>query len=430
MGKDQWVPRTAVAGEQMKLPTLLNNSLIVLAVASALSACEIETYEDQASAFNENAPPPAPPPDPGDPPPPPPGSSFGPNFSEIQSNVFTPSCATAGCHAGAGPSAGLNLDAANSYAELINIPSSQDSAIDRVEPGSPNTSYLIQKLEGTAATGGLMPPGSALPQADIDAIRQWIQDGAIDDTIVPPAAPIRVQSISPAPGATLSAAPPQIVAGFDRQLNATSVNVNTFILTAAGGDNVFDGSEPPITAFSITTPTSQSAVFDLTGVTLVDDRYRVRLLGTGGSVISDIDNNALDGEYLGRFPSGNGTAGGDFDVQFSITAPVVLQPTLDSIQQLVFQPTCATANCHGGPMPDADLDLTSADTSYVELVGVASTQDGALSRVAPFMSDNSYLIRKLENAPGIVGTVMPPTGMLDAATIATIRQWIDNGAAR
>ena len=242
--------------------------------------------------------------------------------------------------------------------------------------------------------------------------------------------PMRVQSISPTPGATLATPPPQIVAGFDRQLNATSVNVNTFILTASGGDNVFDGSETPIAAFSITTPTTQSAAFSLTGVTLVDDRYRIQLLGNGGSVITDLDNNALDGEYLGRFPTGDGTAGGDFDVQFTISTPVVLQPTLDSIQQLVLSPTCATANCHSGPMPRGSLDLTSADTSFMELVGVPSTQDGALNIVEPFDADSSYLIRKLENAAGITGTVMPPTGMLDANTIATIRQWIDDGALR
>lgn len=413
----------------MKTSTVLNNSLLVLILACAVSACEIESYEEAASAFNENAPPPAPPPDPNPTPPPPPtGGSFGPFFSEIQSNVFTPGCATAGCHAGGAPSAGLNLDAANSYAELIDIPSSQDSAIDRVEPGNPTNSYLIQKLEGTAATGVQMPPGAPLPQADIDVIKQWIQDGAMDDTIVPPAAPIRVQSISPLPGATLTSPPPQIVAGFDRQLNATSVNVNTFILTASGGDNIFDGSEAPIAAFSITTPTAQSAAFSLAGVTLVDDLYRIQLLGTGGSVISDLDNNALDGDYFGQFPTGDGTAGGDFDVQFTIAAPVVVQPTLTSIQQLVFAPTCATATCHSGALPDGDLDLSNATTSFMELVGVPSIQDAALNLVEPFDADNSYMIRKLENAPGIFGTVMPPSGMLDVNTIAAIRQWIDDGA--
>ena len=41
-------------------------------------------------------------------------AGFGPNFSEIQANVFTPDCATSGCHVGGNPSAGLNLEEANS----------------------------------------------------------------------------------------------------------------------------------------------------------------------------------------------------------------------------------------------------------------------------------------------------------------------------
>jgi hypothetical protein len=38
---------------------------------------------------------------------------------------------------------------------------------------------LIQKLEGTAASGSRMPLGApALDQTVIDDIRQWITDGA------------------------------------------------------------------------------------------------------------------------------------------------------------------------------------------------------------------------------------------------------------
>ena len=114
---------------------LFRQTALALACVLALSACDIETYEEQAAAFAEGAPPPSTPTDPDPPPPPPPGGGgFGPNFSEIQSNVFTPTCATAGCHAGAAPSAGLNLDSVNSYAQLVNIPSVQDNTIDRVEP--------------------------------------------------------------------------------------------------------------------------------------------------------------------------------------------------------------------------------------------------------------------------------------------------------
>ena len=85
----------------------------------------------------------------------------------------------------------------------------------------------------------------------------------------------------------------------------------TFLLEASGGDATFgDGNESNISASNITT-TPTSATLDLTSVTLADDTYRVRLLGSGASIIMDLDANALDGEFSGTFPSGDDVAGGD-----------------------------------------------------------------------------------------------------------------------
>lgn len=312
---------------------------------------------------------------------------------------------------------------------LVGVASDQDANIQRVNPGNPDNSYLIQKLEGSAGSGQQMPPNNALPQADIDVIRQWITDGAIDDR-AQASNPIRVASLSPAPNAALQGAPAQILAGFDRNVDASTVNANTFLLTGSGGDGTFnDGNEISIAAASISVPGANpaSAVFDLTGVALADDTYQVSLLGDGASVILDLDANALDGENLGVFPSGNGAAGGDFTSTFTIATPVVLGPTLDQIQAVVFGPVCS--GCHNGvgaALPGV-LDLTSADASFGALVNVASIQQAALMRVMPFDPDSSYLIHKLE-ANGT--TVMPPSGMLPAATIAEIRQWITDGALR
>jgi hypothetical protein len=361
---------------------------------------------------------------------------FGPNYSEIQANVFTPSCATVGCHSGAGADANLNLEAANSYAELVGIPADQDGGILRVTAFDPVNSYLMQKLEGTAATGGIMPPGGALPQTSIDTIRLWIANGAVDDRVVV-LAPVQVTSLSPMPNANLQTAPTQIVAGFSRELNAASVDTNSFILEGSGGDGVFgQANDVTITpgpgGVSVPAMNPQSAIFDLTGVALQDDTYRVRLLGNGGSVIMDLDNNALDGEFGGLFPSGNTVAGGDFVSQFVIATPVVIGPTLDQIQAIVFTPNCATVGCHTGAGAQADLNLSDADASFLELVGVASSQQPAFMRVAPNDPDNSYLMQKLEGAITITGTVMPPPTRqaIPAGDILEIRNWIANGADR
>jgi hypothetical protein len=140
--------------------------LAIFVLAGSLPACDVQTFDDAAAGFAGSSalpPPTSPPP-----------AAFGPNFSEIQASVFTPTCATSTCHAGATPGGGLNLEAANSYTMLVGIQSSQDAGFMRVQPGNPDNSYLIQKLEGTASGGVPMPPSGALPQADIDTIRQWI----------------------------------------------------------------------------------------------------------------------------------------------------------------------------------------------------------------------------------------------------------------
>tara|TARA_R110002049_G_scaffold138781_11_gene299235 strand:- start:19293 stop:20537 length:1245 start_codon:yes stop_codon:yes gene_type:complete len=398
--------------------------------AGLFSACDVQTYDDAAAAFNAGGSSPPPTTPPVTPPPAPPTASFGPNFSEIQAAVLTPDCATSNCHSGANPQASLSLEEADSYAMLVGIASTQDAGIQRVVAGNPNNSYLIQKLEGTAATGTVMPPTGGLPQVDIDVIRQWISDGAIDDRVVV-VNPIRLTSLSPAPGATLDAAPSQIVAGFDRELDASTVNAMTFTLFASGGDGSFNsGNEVQINATSISVPGANpsTAVFDLTGVALADDSYQVTLLGTGASVIMDIDANALDGEFSGTLPSGNGVAGGTFQAPFTVTTPVVLGPTLDQIQATVFSPLCSSCHNGAGANLPGSLNLSNANASFAALVNIASVQNAAIMRVAPNDPDNSYLIHKLEGTGGV--TIMPPSGMLPAATTAVIRQWISDGAVR
>jgi hypothetical protein len=107
------------------------------------------------------------------------------SFAAIQSDVFGPLCS--GCHTGPTGGAlpgGMNLtSAANSYAALVDVPSIQVPAMDRVEPGDPDNSYLIRKLEGgPGITGTRMPQGGPfLSQAEIDEIRSWIAAGAPDN---------------------------------------------------------------------------------------------------------------------------------------------------------------------------------------------------------------------------------------------------------
>lgn len=107
-------------------------------------------------------------------------SKVSANYQDIQDKVFDISCATSGCHSGAAAPLGLRLDSVSSFDHTVNQPSVQQDQILRIKPGDPDNSYLIQKLEGTAASGTQMPRNQpALPVETIQAIRDWIEAGAL-----------------------------------------------------------------------------------------------------------------------------------------------------------------------------------------------------------------------------------------------------------
>jgi len=105
-------------------------------------------------------------------------------FAQVQAQVFTPTCAKAGCHAASAASGGLVLEAGRSYGEIVNRPAAGNAALDRIEPGNPERSYLIKKLRGDPdITGARMPldnPGS-LTQEQMDGIVGWVLAGAPND---------------------------------------------------------------------------------------------------------------------------------------------------------------------------------------------------------------------------------------------------------
>ena len=102
-----------------------------------------------------------------------------------------------------------------------------------------------------------------------------------------------------------------------------------------------------------------------------------------------------------------------------------LLPNLASIQSHVFTPVCSVCHAGGSAPQGLRLDATNA---YAMLVGVSSSEVPGLKRVKAGDPDNSYIIQKIEGHAS-VGVRMPYGGpYLDAATIATIRLWITNGA--
>ena len=100
-----------------------------------------------------------------------------PTLASIQARIFDPRCVEH--HGGHAVEAGLDLREGMAHANLVGVPSVQ-AALALVEPGDPESSYLIHKVEGREGiVRSRMPPtGDPLTEEEIAAIRDWIRAGA------------------------------------------------------------------------------------------------------------------------------------------------------------------------------------------------------------------------------------------------------------
>lgn len=131
------------------------------------------------------------------------GSSSGvplaPNWASIWVNVIRKyDCGATQCH-GASSAGGLRLDdKASAYQNLIGqkatglcieagsngtaaVCGCAPNNLTRVVAGDPDNSLLVMKLSGSPPCGERMPPASEpIPTAALDAVKQWITDGALE----------------------------------------------------------------------------------------------------------------------------------------------------------------------------------------------------------------------------------------------------------
>jgi hypothetical protein len=232
---------------------------------------------------------------------PPAGSS---QFQEIQDTVFTPICTA--CHLGANAPHGLRLDAANSYALLVNVASDEVPALKRVEPGDPDSSYIVQKISGTAAVGGRMPLGGAqLPADRIALIKAWIAAGAPAPTS---AAPAKLNVASTIPGSAEKTA-----AGLDKLVVIFQGDVDA-ALVASGTFELRDGTDAIVTLAKAEVPAGRPNVVELTlAQPLPPGTYQLAVRGEGPVALADNAGHVLDGDA-------DGIPGGDFVMSFDVAA--------------------------------------------------------------------------------------------------------------
>lgn len=110
---------------------------------------------------------------------PPPDQNNGVTLASLQQNIFGAICVN--CHTGSNAPRGLRLDSEdNAYAFLVNHAADEVPELMRVNPGNPDASYIIRKLEGASGiVGSRMPLGGPyLTQTQINTVRDWIANGA------------------------------------------------------------------------------------------------------------------------------------------------------------------------------------------------------------------------------------------------------------
>jgi hypothetical protein len=274
---------------------LCTHGMVAFCVSAVLSGCG-------GGGDGYNAPPPQTPP-----PTPPANQSL---FQQVQDTVLTPNCT--GCHVGAGAPQGLRLDAGNSFALLVNVPSMQVPSLLRVSPGDPQNSYLVQKIEGRAAVGGRMPLGrNPLPQASIDLVRSWIAGGAQMNSAAVDGSLFTIRSTIPAADEESVAAVNELQIIFNSEIDISLVRSAGISIEASGGDGSFaEGNEVilPI-ADTRVSPANARVLMVYPATPLLGDDYRLVIEESAGISLADNAARVLDGD-------GNGQAGGVFTLTF------------------------------------------------------------------------------------------------------------------
>lgn len=214
------------------------------------------------------------------------------DFASIQANVFTPICSV--CHAGAAAPEGLRLDAANSYSLLVGVPSTEDPSVLRVDPGNPSSSYVIQKLHGTAAVGAQMPYGGPpLPDATIAVIAEWISAGAAQSS-APPTPAFEITGVSPVDGEVVHDANVRIVVRFSHELNPGDVTEKAVQLVRLADRAAPNGLPDTPRAVDLLVPRANALSLVVSPRTpLPPGRYQLRLDNERGYELRDSSGERL-----------------------------------------------------------------------------------------------------------------------------------------
>ena len=209
------------------------------------------------------------------------------------------------------------------------------AASDLKVDGTPAAGFSV--VDGNSVTFTLSAPLSdgnhtlTIAPGDINDIQGTPNDAYSAAFFIDTVAPCVVQTSLP-PNAVVPPGTVSYIVTFSEPMRTNNIADNDFTLHGN-----FRGINYPAASFAF--DPSATALY-LSYNNLPDDSYTLTLLAgtSGGSNFTDPAGNALDGEFAGSFPSGDGTAGGNFAAGFSVAEsnvivlpPAVASPPLGSL---------------------------------------------------------------------------------------------------
>jgi hypothetical protein len=216
------------------------------------------------------------------------------------------------------------LDAAHSYNLLVGVPSTEVPTFDRVKPGDPSASYIILKLTNAPGiVGAQMPFGETpLPTATIDAISQWITNGAPPASTTSTssvkamqriqalansaaAATFNVTQTSPVDEAVMDTPVNHIVVAFNHEVDASLVNYTTLtveqVIPGTAGSPAVATQGVLLPSYAALAEGNPNAIVITPVAPLLPGTYRVTVRGSGGGALADLNAQALGSDYSFTF---------------------------------------------------------------------------------------------------------------------------------
>lgn len=333
-----------------------------------------------------------------------------PEIEALRDEIFTPSCALAGCHASSASAGGLDLEAADLEAQLVGAPSGTCDGWVRVIPGAPDESLLYLKLAGPAPCGALMPPPTGLPPEQSACVRAWIEtlEGNNCETCGGDAC-IDLETDNDHCGECGNACP-------------AGVPCTAGACTCPAGEDLCNGSciDTMADHENCGSCDNACAANKVCWQGVCADTCAALTECNGGCIDtqSDPDNCGACGNSCG---DGNACEmGGCGCPGNGISFAGEVEPLFGG---------CDGAGCHGFPAPAAGLDLRPGMV-YSSLVGVPSSQCANRLLVSPGQPGVSYLMDKLQGTNLCLGTKMPKLGQdFTAQQLDAVSEWICRGAA-